>query len=146
VELAGGEATDLLIPEILERQTRITLQTLTRQQLVTLTGPETPQSVRNRLGEIVDVQEEIAALREEIRTAETRIETLFRDQERLRENLRALGDGSADLALRTRYLDQLTGQEDAIDADRAAIAETTVELAETTARLGALISSLSFSG
>jgi hypothetical protein len=78
--------------------------------------------------------------------AKTRIETLFRDQERLRENLRALGDGSADLALRTRYLDQLTGQEDAIDADRAAIAETTVELSETTARLGALISSLSFSG
>jgi hypothetical protein len=144
VPLNPGQSTQLAVPETVSRQTSITLTTLNRQQLSLFAGRETPQAVRERLGQIVDVQEQIAAMRAEIGRTQTTIDTLFRDQERLRENLKALRDGPEDQALRTRYLDQLKRQEDQIDASRARIDMVNKELAAAQTRLGDLISNFTF--
>lgn len=144
VSLTPGQSTQLAVPETVSRQTSITLTTLNRQQLSLFAGRETPQSVRERLGQIIDVQEQIAAMRAEISRTQATIDTLFRDQERLRENLKALRDGPEDQALRTRYLDQLKRQEDQIDASRARIEMVNKDLATAQARLGDLISNFTF--
>jgi hypothetical protein len=144
IPLNPGQSTQLAVPETVSRQTSITLTTLNRQQLSLFAGRETPAAVRERLGQIVDVQEQIAAMRAEISRTQTTIDTLFRDQERLRENLKALRDGPEDQALRTRYLDQLKRQEDQIDASRARIDAVNKDLATAQTRLGDLISTFTF--
>jgi len=144
VALNPGQSTQLAVPETVSRQTSITLTSLNRQQLSLFAGRETPQSVRERLGQIVDLQEQIAAMRADASRSQSTIDGLFRDQERLRENLKALRDGPEDQQLRTRYLGQLRGQEDQIDAARAHIEMVNGEIASAQARLGDLISNFAF--
>jgi len=144
VPLNPGQSTQLAIPETVSRQTTVLLGTLTRQQLVSFSGRETPQAVREKLGQIVDVQEQIAARRAEVQTTQRTMDGFFRDQERLRENLKALRDSREDQELRTRYLDQLKKQEDQIDASRARIESLNNEVAAAEARLADLILTVSF--
>jgi hypothetical protein len=146
VPLNASQSTTLPVPEVVARQSSITLTNLTRPQLTLFAGRETPQSVREKLGQIVETQEQIAKMRSDIQSTQASIDTLFRDQERLRENLKALRDGAEDTQLRTRYLDQLRRQEDQIDAGRAHIESVNKELALTQTKLGDLISNLTFGG
>ena len=146
VALNSGQATTLAIPETLSRQTRVTLTSLTRPQLTLFAGRATPQQVRERLGQIVDIQEQIAAMRGEVLTTQNGIDSLFRDQERLRENLKALKEGLEDQPLRSRYLEQLRRQEDQIESARARIESINKDIAAAQARLNDLISNLAFEG
>jgi hypothetical protein len=146
VALNASQSTALAVPEVVARQTNISLTTLTRPQLTLFAGRETPQSVREKLGQIVDMQERIAAMRSDVGMTQANIDTLFRDQERLRENLKALREGNEEQQLRTRYLDQLRRQEDQIDAGRAHIDSVNKELAAAQTRLEDLISNLTFGG
>src|SRR5262245_54430094 len=146
VALNAGQSTTLPVPEVVSRQTSIALTNLTRPQLVLFAGKETPANVREKLGQIVDVQEQIAAMRADVQTTQARIDTLFRDQERLRENLKALRDGTEDQQVRARYLDQLRKQEDQIDASRAHIESVNKDIATAQSRLSDLISNFAFGG
>jgi hypothetical protein len=146
VALNPGQATTLAIPETVSRQTRVTLTGLTRPQLTLFAGRATPQQVREKLGQIVDVQEQITAMRGEVQTTQNGIDSLFRDQERLRENLKALKEGLEDQPLRSRYLEQLRRQEDQIESARARIESINRDIAAAQARLGDLISNLAFEG
>jgi hypothetical protein len=144
VSLNPGQATTLAVPEVLSRQTSITLTSLTRPQLLLFAGKETPASVREKLGQIVDTQEQIASMRSDVQTSQVAIDTLFRDQERLRENLKALKDGPEDQQVRSRYLDQLKKQEDQIEASRAHIESVNKEIVTAQKKLSDLISNLTF--
>jgi hypothetical protein len=146
VALNPGQSTTLPVPEVVSRQTSIALTNLTRPQLVLFAGKETPANVREKLGQIVDIQEQIAAMRADVQTTQARIDTLFRDQERLRENLKALRDGTEDQQVRTRYLEQLRKQEDDIEASRAHIESVNKDIATAQSRLSDLISNLAFGG
>jgi hypothetical protein len=144
VALNASQQTTLPVPEVVARQTSISLTTLNRNQLTLFAGRETPQSVREKLGQIVDTQEQIATMRTDVQNTQNTVDTLFRDQERLRENLKALGNGSEDQQLRTRYLDQLRRQEDQIDASRARIESVNKEIATAQSRLSDLITNFTF--
>jgi hypothetical protein len=144
VALNAGQQTTLSVPEVVARQTSISLTTLARPQLTLFAGKETPQAVREKLGQIVDTQEQIATMRSQVQSTQSTVDTLFRDQERLRENLKALRDGNEDQQLRTRYLDQLRRQEDQIDASRARIDSINKEIAAAQSKLNDLISNLTF--
>jgi hypothetical protein len=144
VALTPGQSTVLSVPETAARQTTIALTSLTRPQLTLFAGGQAPQDVRDRLGRIVDLQEQIASLRGDAQSAQAGIDTLFRDQERLRENLKALREGTRDLQMRTRYLDQLRKQEDEIDATRARIDTLNGQIAATQTELNELIAQLAF--
>lgn len=146
VPLGAGQATTLPVAETVARQTSISLSTLNRQQLALFAGRETPQAVRDRLGQIVDTQEQIARLQSDAQATRTGLDSLYRDQERLRENLKALGTRREQQQLRARYLEQLRGQEDQIDAGRARVDAVNQEITSAQARLGELISNLTFGG
>jgi chromosome segregation ATPase len=107
-------------------------------------GQETPAAVREKLGQIVDFQEQIAAMKADVQGTQTSIDTLFKDQERLRENLKALKAGVEEQQLRSRYLGQLRTQEDQFDRARAHITTVNTQLSTTQARLGDLITNLAF--
>jgi hypothetical protein len=142
--LAPRQATTLPVAEIVARQTRIALTTLTRPQLALFAGGATPQNVRERLGQIVDLQEQLAAMRSDVATTQADIDIVFRDQDRLRENLKALRDGSEEQQLRSRYLAQLQAQEDEIGASRARIVSINTNIVALQARLDDLISNFAF--
>ncbi|HEX5108614.1 MAG TPA: hypothetical protein VFV95_09220 [Vicinamibacterales bacterium] len=142
--LGASEATTLAVPEIVARQTSVSLQEMTRPQLALFAGSATPQAVRERLGAIVDLQEQIAAQKLDAQAAQTLIDVLFRDQERLRENLKALRTGARDLELRARYLDQLKKQEDQMEAAQAQLASVNRDIVASQAKLSDLISTFVF--
>jgi chromosome segregation ATPase len=144
VPMTSGQMTELPIIDVVSRQNTETLQSLNRAQLVMFSGKETPQNIRTRLGEIVDTQEQLAAMRTELSATENSITTLFRDQERLRENIKALRDTREEQELRTRYLDQLKRQEDQMDASRGRIDAINKAITTTENKLSDLISNLSW--
>ena len=144
VSLAAGKTTELPVSEILTRQTNVTLSTLTRAQLVQFAGKETPDSVRQKLGQIVDTQERIAALQADVTTTQSQIDVVFRDQGRLRENIAVLRDTREDQELRSRYLGQLKTQEDQVAAWRTHLDTVNKDLTAAKARLSDLISNLTW--
>jgi hypothetical protein len=146
VALNPGQATTLPVSEILARQTRVMLTALTREQLALFAGRETPPAVREKLGQIVDAQEQVASLTTDAQATQASIDGLFRDQERLRENFKALGTGAQSQPLRARYLDQLKSQEDQIQTMRTRIDAINKEIATARARLADLIATFAFGG
>jgi hypothetical protein len=144
VSLAAGKMMELPVSEVLSRQTNVTLSNLTRAQLVQFSGKETPDSVRQKLGQIVDTQERIAALQTDATTTQNQIDTVFRDQDRLRENIKALRDTREDQDLRSRYLAQMKTQEDQLATSRAHIDSVNKDITAARARLSDLISNLTW--
>lgn len=140
--LNAGQMTEFPVSEIVSRQTQVSLQNLTRAQLTMFSGSETPQDIRAKLGQIVDLQERIAALGSDLKANEDGISTVFRDQERLRENVKALRETREDQELRSRYLDQLTKQEDQIQAARALSETLNRDIAAARTQLGDLVANL----
>jgi hypothetical protein len=119
INLAPGQVTELTPSEIVSRSTQVRLNNLNREQYVALfSGTETPRVLREKLGEMVDLQERIAARGAERSEAESKVTTMFRDQQRLRDNLMALRSTGEEQNLRSRYLVELSKQEDEILALR----------------------------
>jgi hypothetical protein len=146
VALTPGQATTLPVSEVIARQTRVQLGELKRDQLTLFAGRETPPAVRERIGQIVDAQEQVATLAADAQTTQASIDAMFKDQERLRENFKALGTGAQGQQLRARYLEQLKSQEDQIQTLRARVDTINKEIAAAQARLSDLIATFAFSG
>jgi hypothetical protein len=145
VKLEPGQSTELTPSEIVTRATQVRVNTLNRQQFVQLfSNTDTPKALRERLGQIVDVQERIAALTTERTDVESKSGVLFRDQERVRENLKALRDTREDLMLRSRYLEQFGKQEDQINAFRARSEQLQKDIVSAQAQLADLIENLTW--
>jgi hypothetical protein len=145
INLRPGATAELPVTEIISRQTQVSLNSLNRQQLLTLfSNKQTPQQVQTKLGQIVDTQEQIATLRNNQRLAEQSIETLFKDQERMRENIKALRDTREEQELRSRYLDQLTKQENQITSTRAQVEQIKKDITAAETRLNDMISTFSY--
>jgi hypothetical protein len=143
IALTPGQSTTLEVPEIVSRQSSVQLTTLTRPQLAQFSTNTTPAQVRERLGQIVALQEQLAVLRGQVKESQDGIDGVFRDQERLRENLKALGTGVEDRQLRSRYLGELQKQEDQLEAGRVRMAAVNAEISRLQAQLGDLIATLS---
>ncbi len=110
-----------------------------RQRALT---PEVEQALRA----IMAKKGEVAALNGEIAQRKAETEQIFRDQERLRENLKALKGSSEERSLVSRYTRQLDEQETRLDALRREIAEREVKRARLQAELDALVQGLSYGG
>jgi hypothetical protein len=115
------------------------LAMLGRQRTLT---PEVEQALRGiiaKKGEVAAIESELAA-----RTRET--EQIFKDQERLRENLKALGTRTEEKALVSRYARQLDEQETRLDVLKREIAEREAKRVRLQTELDALVQGLSFGG
>lgn len=74
-------------------------------------SPET----RQQLEQIIAVKAEIAQLEQAIQQLQQEREGLFADQQRLRENLKSLGNTEDEKKLRSKYIEQLTKQESRLE-------------------------------
>ena len=115
------------------------LAMLVRQQTLT---PEVEQALRA----IMAKKNEIAAVNDEAGRRRQESEQIFRDQERLRENLKALKGSAEERSLVSRYTRQLDEQETRLDVLKREIAERDARRATLQAELDALVQGLSYGG
>ena len=122
---------------------RFTLSSVTPDQVEVwvrdrFIDPETERqlgAITARQAEIVDLGQRIAALEKEQND-------IFRDQERVRQNLERLGQGPDEAALRLRYIRQLDSQENRITAMKGEREKLEAERAAAERKLGELIAGL----
>jgi hypothetical protein len=111
------------------------LAMVVRQQALT---PDAEQALRA----IVAKKAEIAAVSREITERQRETERIFQDQERLRENLKALKGSAEEKTLVTRYTRQLDEQETRLDAIRRENADRESRRAKLQGELDALVQGL----
>jgi hypothetical protein len=147
VQVAPRAAASLTIEELRAMDTTYQVTSFTDDQLAmfvkqrTLT-PEVEQALRG----IVAKKGEVAAINSEMAERVRETEQIFKDQERLRENLKALKGSSEERSLVSRYTRQLDEQETRLDVIKREIAEREAKRARLQAELDALVQGLSYGG
>jgi len=106
-----------------------------RQRVLT---PEVEQALRG----IIAKKGEVAAVNSELADRMRETDQIFKDQERLRENLKALGTRTEEKALVGRYTRQLDEQETRLDVIKREIAEREAKRAKLQAELDVLVQAL----
>lgn len=146
VSLKPGEEKEFPVAEIVSRQTALSIRELDRRQLeVHFAGARIPPELRQRLQEIVAARERIASLQEQVQTLRQEIDSIFKDQTRVRENLRALGRSEEEQQLRSRYLSELNRQEDQLGRLNVRVQTLTGQIAEQEQALSQMIQDWSLS-
>jgi chromosome segregation ATPase len=80
---------------------------------------EIPQAVRAALARVISAKQELTALEQQLRRQQGELATIKQGQDRLRQNIAAVG---ADSLLGKRYLAKLSAEEDQIEKlDREAL-------------------------
>jgi len=145
VQVAPKATASLTIEELRAMDTSYQVTNFTDDQLAVFVRqraltPEVEQALRG----IVAKKGEVAAVNSELANRMRETEQIFKDQERLRENLKALGSRTEEKALVGRYTRQLDEQETRLDVIKREIAERETKRAKLQAELDALVQGLSF--
>jgi hypothetical protein len=98
-------------------------------------APEVEQALRA----VVAKKADVAAVATEIAARSRETDQIFRDQERLRENLKALKGSAEEKTLVMRYTRQLDEQETRLDTIKREVAEREARRAKLQAELDALV-------
>jgi hypothetical protein len=118
-----NETTTLKVDEVQPIETRIALSNVTDDQVKVwvsenLIKPETLQALQK----IIQQKNEIAGYEREIQVRQAQVNTINQDQQRLRENMKALKGSVEEKALLQRYTHELNDQEDKLQTVRTEIA------------------------
>jgi hypothetical protein len=106
------QTATLLIREVSPQNTTIEISNITRDQVALFLEQKSINSqVVQALAPILAQKDLIASLDDEINKRDTEKKDIFDDQERIRENLKALHDTPEEKALAARYTQQLSDQE-----------------------------------
>jgi hypothetical protein len=145
VEAAPGVTTELVVQEESARETTYALSNVSADQIALwLRERSIDPDVERVLRQVVAKRDEVESVRQEIQTRDSERESIFSDQGRLRENLGKLGDSAEDKGLRRRYVSELEGQENRLDAIRAERARLEGELQRLQGELDALVKDIAF--
>jgi phage shock protein A len=88
---------------------------------------------------VVERKNDVSRLASEIASRETEVQSIGRDQERVRENMRSLRGTSEERQLLQRYVRQLDEQEDRLGSLRREVAALTAERQQAQAELDRFI-------
>lgn len=116
---------------------RLALLSVDRAQLqVWYQSQYLDDDVRATLEQVADLLSRAAELRAEAEARQAEIQHIHADQQRLRENLKALGQSSDEQRLRERYVSELSREEDHLRAltDALATAQRDAEMVSRQAR------------
>jgi hypothetical protein len=110
------QATTLDINESHPVETRVELTNITDDQLALMVkdGAVNP-AIEQALRKIIEQKDQIASLDSEAEKRGKDVEGIYNDQQRLRENLKALKGSAEEKALTQRYTQQLSDQETRLD-------------------------------
>jgi DNA repair exonuclease SbcCD ATPase subunit len=98
------------------------------------------------LRQVVQAQRRVAELEALLTRLEGDRARIHQEQERIRENLKSLGDRSSEKELRERFVRTLNAQEDRLEQIQADLAARAAERDEARARVNDLLANLEFEG
>jgi Carboxypeptidase regulatory-like domain len=112
VAIGAKQSTTLEVIESHPLQTQVELTSITPDEVaVLLKDGEINSDIEQALGKILDQKARVAELNAEAETRDNTITSIYDDQQRLRENLKALKGSAEEKALTQRYTQQLSDQE-----------------------------------
>ena len=141
----SNKTTELLVEEFEPQETNIVLSNITDDQVTYLVRqrsitPDLEQTLRK-----VTVQKnEIAGLNTQIEQHQSEVNQISQDQERVRENMKALKGTAEEKQLTQRYASQLNQQEDRLATLRKEIADLQTQRTEAQTKLNQMIQDISF--
>ncbi len=120
--VAPKKSSKFVVTEKGDEYTSYSIQNVDRDQVrIWLESRFIDRKTSEVLHGVIELSEKIALLRREIQEREQEIQALFQNQERLRENLQALGASQDEKGLRERYVAELAGEEDKLREHRTEI-------------------------
>jgi hypothetical protein len=147
VQAPPKATASLIIEEQRAMDTSYQVTSFTDDQLAMLVKQRTlTPELEQALRDIVAKKGDVAAIDGELAGRARETEQIFKDQERLRENLKALGGRTEEKALVSRYTRQLDEQETRLEVIRREVAERGTKRAKLQAELDALVQGLSYGG
>ena len=124
METKPRESVRLHVEERHTNYEYIRLVDRTEEQLrLLITNAKASPAVLAALQPVFDAHNAVVALDEQIRAREAEMAEIAKDQERLRENMKALKGSAEERALIQRYTGEMNGQEDRLAALRAQVAQ-----------------------
>lgn len=145
VSVPAGETATLDVDEVRPGTATIGINELHRDRLrVLISGADARDSVEQAMAPIFAKSAELDALEADMQRRSDELDGITRDQDRVRENIKALGTSSAERRLLERYARQLEEQENRVDALKRDLAELGVRQAQAERQLGELVAALSF--
>lgn len=147
VEIEPDQEVKLPVQEIVSSQSSLALRRLDRNEfLLYFSNLNLPSDIEARLEEIIETITDLNRLEQQQRELQRQYDSVASDQERIRENLSALGKTPGEKQLTDRYIRQLQAQEDQLDELKQQREELQQRIREKESELNRLISNLSFEG
>jgi len=124
---------------------RISLDSITENEIrVWMSGEDMDDETRGKLAPLISLAREIAESRRRISSLDSTKDSIYSSQNRVRQNLSALGSSAAEAGLRQRYVSQMEEQEDQLEGmDRQLNGEKT-KLDQLQSRLSEMVASIRF--
>ncbi len=145
VAVEAQQTTTLTVAETRPVATRVALSDVTEDHVALLVQQGISRdALEQALRPILDKKAEIAGVRGAIVSRRSELGTIERDQERVRENIQALGGSAEERNLVQRYVRQLEQQEDRLEVLRSELSERDDRLATLQQELQELIEGLTF--
>ncbi|MDA2913781.1 hypothetical protein MYX77_07465 [Acidobacteriia bacterium AH_259_A11_L15] len=145
VEVKPKQTVEFAVREENPQQTTYALTNITPEQITLWVRQKAiDREIEQALQRIVAKKNEINALNQQIQALEQEQNEIFRDQERVRNNLARLGRTPEEANLRLRYIRQLEQQENRLGALRAERARLEDARAAAQKQLDQMLQNLSF--
>jgi len=146
INVQPGRSIEFPVAETLSRQMTVNVRDINRASFdLTFSGTEIPAELRARLMAIIAEREKLAELEAQKPTLANSLKSIFDDQERVRENLKALANRREEKVLRQKYLSQLEAQEQQVTDLRTKVEDLDRRIAEQELLVSRLISELTWS-
>ncbi|HSY65543.1 MAG TPA: DUF4139 domain-containing protein, partial [Terriglobales bacterium] len=116
IGVPAGQTTNLHIEEFHPESSEFALTNLDEKQVAFITQQrEITPAMQDAFRRVLDQKNRVDSLGTQIKTRQHEVETITKDQARLRENMKALKGSSEEKALLQRYAHQLDSQEDRLN-------------------------------
>ena len=145
VEVEPKSTASLVIDERHPVETRVAVSQFTDDQLtVLLRDTHADPNLSRAMEPVRAAKAAVAGLADQVGACDAETATIAGDQQRLRENMRALKGSAEEQQLLKRYVSQLNAQEDRVASIRVRRADLASRLVEAEARLSQAIEHLAF--
>jgi hypothetical protein len=143
VKAPGQKVTKFSVREVRDSWERIMITSLTPDQIILLAGKKYfAENTRKKLEKIVALKSETSSIDRGLKAIGKERDRIFKDQKRLRENLRGLGQTTEEKGLRNRYIKRLDQQETRLEEMRKREKELNQELKSKQGELERMIRTL----
>ena len=140
VSVEPGKTAELPVEEYHPLDTSYQLTNLNNDQVVLLTqqGRITP-AMQDVFRRVLDQKNQVSSLATQVQSRQQEVESITKDQTRLRENMKALKGSAEEKALLQRYTRQLDSQEDRLSTLTKEIADLQEKHIQAQAQLDRMV-------